>query len=113
MDHSCPHCKKDLHWKMISIRPLAGVILDPKPYGANRYCPLCGGALKFNKHKYERKLILAPAVVAMFLGVSANQLHSKWLGLVGIVVMIISILVYVGLIRKIPATWKRYIPFQP
>jgi hypothetical protein len=113
MDHSCPHCKKELRWKMISIRPLPGVILDPMPYGANLYCPLCGGALKYNLHKYERKSILAPTIVATLLGISANQLHSIWLGLVGLVILSINVSVYVWLMRKIPATWKRYVPFQP
>ena len=113
MDHSCPHCQKELRWKMISIRPLPGIILDPKPYGALLYCPLCGGALNINQHKYERKILLAPAVVAMLLGVSANQLHIKWIGLVGIVVMFINVLFFVWLMRKIPATWKRYVLFQP
>ena len=111
MDYSCPHCKKELRWKMISLRPLPGVIFDPKPYGALLYCPLCGGALNINQHKYERKILLAPVFMASLLGISANQLHSIWLGLAGLVIGCIGASGYVWLMWKIPATWKRYVSY--
>jgi uncharacterized protein YbaR (Trm112 family) len=111
MNYSCPHCKKELRWKMISVRPLPGVVLDPKPYGATLYCPLCGGALKLNQHKYERKFLIAAIFVGVFTSLLVNQLHSIWFGVAGLFVICIIASAYAWFMWKYLVAWNRYVPY--
>ena len=112
MDHSCPHCGKNLGWKLIRSRPLRGAVLDEKALGATLFCPFCGGALRFNKDKYESSffsLFVLSAAVSVLLSDNFKSITIASVGLATISIMGAG---YVWYCRKYLTTRRRYVPYQ-